>query len=119
MPGAAFSFIDLFAGIGGMRMRFEAAGGRCVFTSEWNPFARKTYSACLGGENETAGDIRSLADDAVPDHHVLLEGSPWQPFSVAGDSRKNAPGRSHGFACVTQGVLFFEVARTHWGRGLR
>ena len=94
-----------------MRMGFEAAGGRCVFTSEWNPFARKTYAANFGNAEPIAGDIRELDEDAVPDHDVLVAGFPCQPFSIAGVSKKNALGRPHGFACATQGTLFFDVAR--------
>ena len=110
MPAASFNFIDLFAGIGGMRMGFEAAGGRCVFTSEWNPFAQKTYAANFPAET-IAGDIRALDAEAVPHHDVLVAGFPCQPFSIAGVSKKNALGRPHGFACATQGTLFFDVAR--------
>ncbi len=111
MPKAAFSFVDLFAGIGGMRMGFEAAGGRCVFTSEWNAFAQKTYAANFGEREPIAGDIREQTDDQIPDHDLLLAGFPCQPFSIAGVSKKNALGRPHGFACATQGTLFFDVAR--------
>ncbi|HVT96777.1 MAG TPA: DNA (cytosine-5-)-methyltransferase [Acidobacteriaceae bacterium] len=111
MPRAAFTFIDLFAGIGGMRMGFEAAGGRCVFTSEWNPFARKTYAANFGLSEAIAGDIREQDENEIPDHDVLVAGFPCQPFSIAGVSKKNALGRPHGFACATQGTLFFDVAR--------
>lgn len=107
---AAFTFIDLFAGIGGMRMGFEAAGGRCVFTSEWNPFAQKTYAANFSAE-AIAGDIRAVEANAIPAHDVLVAGFPCQPFSIAGVSKKNALGRPHGFACATQGTLFFDVAR--------
>ncbi len=111
MPRLGFTFIDLFAGIGGMRMGFEAAGGRCVFTSEWNPWARETYAANFGAGESIAGDIRDLDEDEIPDHDVLLAGFPCQPFSIAGVSKKNALGRPHGFACATQGTLFFDVAR--------
>lgn len=111
MPTASFSFIDLFAGIGGMRMGFEAAGGRCVFTSEWNRWARKTYEANFGDGGPFAGDIREQQEDALPDHDLLVGGFPCQPFSLAGVSKKNALGRPHGFACATQGTLFFDVAR--------
>ena len=107
----AFTFVDLFAGIGGMRMGFEAAGGRCVFTSEWNPFARHTYTANFGEAHPIAGDIREVEADSIPDHDILLAGFPCQPFSIAGVSKKNALGRPHGFACATQGTLFFDVAR--------
>ena len=111
MPKAAFTFIDLFAGIGGMRMGFEAAGGRCVFTSEWNAFAQKTYGANFGEGAAIGGDIRALDEEEIPDHDVLVAGFPCQPFSIAGVSKKNALGRPHGFACATQGTLFFDVAR--------
>ena len=110
MPDA-FTFIDLFAGIGGMRMGFESAGGRCLFTSEWNPWAQKTYAANFHGSHAIAGDIRTLDANDIPDHDVLLAGFPCQPFSIAGVSKKNALGRPHGFACATQGTLFFDVAR--------
>ena len=116
MRGAAFTFIDLFAGIGGMRLAFESIGGRCVFTSEWNPFAQKTYTANFapavnGHAHPIAGDIREIREDAIPEHDLLLAGFPCQPFSIAGVSKKNALGRPHGFACATQGTLFFDVAR--------
>lgn len=110
---AAFRFIDLFAGIGGIRLPFEKLGGRCVFTSEWDPYARKTYAANFhdGPEHSFAGDITAVHEDDVPDHDVLLAGFPCQPFSIAGVSKKNALGRPHGFADKTQGTLFFDVAR--------
>jgi DNA (cytosine-5)-methyltransferase 1 len=111
VPAASFTFIDLFAGIGGMRRGFEAAGGRCVFTSEWNPFARKTYTANFGDGESIAGDIREQDEEKIPDHDLLAAGFPCQPFSIAGVSKKNALGRPHGFACATQGTLFFDVAR--------
>jgi DNA (cytosine-5)-methyltransferase 1 len=107
---ASFTFIDLFAGIGGMRCGFEAAGGRCVFTSEWNLWAQKTYRENFGNE-EIAGDITLVKEDEIPDHDVLLAGFPCQPFSIAGVSKKNALGRPHGFECETQGTLFFDVER--------
>ena len=111
MKAESFTFIDLFAGIGGMRMGFESVGGRCVFTSEWNPFARKTYAANFSAEHPIAGDLREQDAEVIPDHDVLLAGFPCQPFSIAGVSKKNALGRPHGFACATQGTLFFDVAR--------
>ncbi len=108
-----FRFIDLFAGIGGIRTAFEAHGGRCVFTSEWDSFARKTYLANFpgNGDHTFAGDITSVDERDVPDHDVLLAGFPCQPFSIAGVSKKNALGRPHGFLDKTQGTLFFDVAR--------
>ncbi len=106
-----FRFIDLFAGVGGIRLAFEAAGGECVFTSEWDSYAQKTYAANFPGQHAMAGDITSVDAAAVPDHEVLLAGFPCQPFSIAGVSKKNALGRLHGFADETQGTLFFDVAR--------
>lgn len=110
---AKFRFIDLFAGIGGMRIAFEKQGGECVFTSEWDTYARRTYSANFndGPGHVFAGDITAVHEDDVPDHDVLLAGFPCQPFSIAGVSKKNALGRPHGFADKTQGTLFFDVAR--------
>ncbi|AMO23241.1 DNA cytosine methyltransferase [Ramlibacter solisilvae] len=125
-----FDFVDLFAGIGGIRRGFEGIGGRCVFTSEWNAEAVKTYKAnyyCDSSHHVFNKDIREITlsnDDgiseeaayrhiavSVPDHDVLLAGFPCQPFSIAGVSKKNALGRAHGFECKTQGTLFFDVAR--------
>jgi len=108
-----FRFIDLFAGIGGLRMGFEPAGGRCVFTSEWDLKCQETYRLNYPDNHEIAGDIRPYADnpDLIPEHDVLLAGFPCQPFSIAGVSKKNALGRPHGFLCDTQGTLFFDTAQ--------
>ncbi len=108
-----FSFIDLFAGIGGLRRGFEAIGGRCVFTSEWDRWSRETYAANFPVDHEFGGDIRAYSADParVPAHDVLLAGFPCQPFSIAGVSKKNALGRPHGFLCDTQGTLFFDLAQ--------
>lgn len=106
-----FTFIDLFAGIGGMRLGFESVGGKCVFTSEWNKFARQTYQANFVIDHEIAGDITQIPAHAIPKHDVLLAGFPCQPFSIAGVSKKNALGMPHGFQDKTQGTLFFDVAR--------
>lgn len=108
---SAFTFIDLFAGIGGIRLGFEAIGGHCVFTSEWNEWSKKTYIANFGDDEMIVGDIVPFPADDVPDHDVLLAGFPCQPFSIAGVSKKNALGQPHGFECATQGTLFFDVAR--------
>lgn len=110
-PNANFKFIDLFAGIGGIRLAFEAIGGECVFTSEWDSYAQRTYMANFGGQHPINGDITQIAAADIPDHDVLLGGFPCQPFSIAGVSKKNALGRAHGFADETQGTLFFDVAR--------
>lgn len=106
-----FTFIDLFAGIGGIRTGFEQSGGRCVFTSEWNEMAARTYKENFGEAHEITGDITKVEPSDIPDHDVLLAGFPCQPFSIAGVSKKNALGRPHGFECTTQGTLFFDVAR--------
>lgn len=107
-----FTFIDLFAGIGGMRKGFESAGGLCIFTSEWNEWSKKTYRANFPHDShEIVGDIVPYDAADIPDHDVLLAGFPCQPFSIAGVSKKNALGRPHGFECTTQGTLFFDVAR--------
>ena len=108
----SFDFIDLFAGIGGLRTAFDAIGGHCVFTSEYNAFAQKTYAANFRDNRPIYGDITKLLDAKdIPDHDVLLAGFPCQPFSIAGVSKKNALGRNHGFACEAQGTLFFDIAR--------
>ena len=108
-----FTFIDLFAGIGGIRLGFEKHGGKCLFTSEWNPFAKKTYIDNFPAvdDHQFVGDITTFEENEIPDHDVLLAGFPCQPFSIAGVSKKNAIGRPHGFECTTQGTLFFDVAR--------
>lgn len=106
-----FRTIDLFAGIGGIRSGFEAHGGQCVFTSEWNEYAKKTYLENHGDWHPFIGDIVTQPAELVPDHDVLLAGFPCQPFSIAGVSKKLSLGRDHGFADETQGTLFFDVAR--------
>ena len=111
-PPADFTFIDLFAGIGGLRRGFESIGGRCVFTSEWDKFSQLTYRANFpDDDHEINGDITKVAVSDIPAHDVLLAGFPCQPFSIAGVSKKNALGRAHGFEDKTQGTLFFDVAR--------
>ena len=102
-----FTFIDLFAGIGGFRLAFQKAGGRSVFSSEWDEAAQKTYEANYG--EIPVGDIRAVDKDAIPDHDVLCAGFPCQPFSLAGVSKKNSMGRATGFEDQTQGTLFFEI----------
>ncbi|TAK52410.1 MAG: DNA (cytosine-5-)-methyltransferase [Betaproteobacteria bacterium] len=108
---AAFDFVDLFAGIGGLRIPFEETGGRCVFTSEWDTYAQRTYVANFPTGHEVSGDITRINEGEIPDHQVLLAGFPCQPFSIAGVSKKNALGRAHGFKDETQGTLFFDVKR--------
>jgi DNA (cytosine-5)-methyltransferase 1 len=107
-----FRFIDLFAGIGGLRRGFEALGGECVFTSEWNKYAAQTYRANHPQDaHEINGDITQVPVEDIPAHDLLLAGFPCQPFSIAGVSKKNSLGRAHGFLDETQGTLFFDVAR--------
>lgn len=112
-PPAAFRFIDLFAGIGGLRLGFEAIGGRCVFTSEWDRWSTETYLKNFpdGEGHIMAGDIRPYGKDPskIPEFDVLLAGFPCQPFSLAGVSKKNSLGRAHGFADEKQGNLFFDI----------
>ena len=110
-----FRFVDLFAGIGGMRIPFDEIGGRCVFTSEWDRFARQTYTVNFpeSDDHELVGDIRPYAQEPerIPAHDLLLAGFPCQPFSIAGVSKKNALGKPHGFLCDTQGTLFHDLAK--------
>ncbi|MDF0546398.1 DNA (cytosine-5-)-methyltransferase [Sphingobium sp. H39-3-25] len=108
--GKAFRFIDLFAGIGGLRRGFDE-WGECVFTSEWDRYSQKTYLANYDCEHEVAGDITQVPVESIPEHDLLLAGFPCQPFSIAGVSKKNALNRPHGFADETQGTLFFNVAK--------
>ena len=94
-------FIDLFAGIGGMRLAFESVGAECVFTSEWDKYAQQTYKANFG--EKPFGDITLIAEDQIPKFDVLLAGFPCQPFSSI--------GKREGFKHETQGTLFYDVAR--------
>lgn len=104
-----FTFIDLFAGIGGMRIAFENAGGHCVYSNEWNKYSQQTYFANFGELPE--GDITQVPASSIPDHDILVAGFPCQPFSIAGVSKKNSLGRATGFEDKTQGTLFFDVCR--------
>ena len=104
-----FRFIDLFAGIGGMRIAFEKAGGKCVFSSEWNKFSQQTYEKNFGEIPD--GDITKIDAKDIPNHDILVGGFPCQPFSLAGVSSKKALGRKHGFEDETQGTLFFDIVR--------
>lgn len=106
---ATFTFIDLFAGIGGMRIAFEEAGGQCVFSSEWDKFSQKTYYENFGVIAH--GDITKINEYDIPDHDILVAGFPCQPFSIAGVSKKKSLGRSTGFLDKTQGTLFFDIVR--------
>lgn len=112
-----FKFVDLFAGIGGIRIAFEEVGGQCVFSSEYNKYSQKTYKSFFGESpdfnqillTEPPGDITKLPPESVPDHDILTGGFPCQPFSLAGVSKKQSMGRPHGFDDPTQGTLFFTI----------
>lgn len=104
-----YTFIDLFAGIGGMRLAFESAGERCVYSNEWNKYSQQTYYANFGVQPD--GDITKVQAESIPDHDILVAGFPCQPFSIAGVSKKNSLGRATGFEDKTQGTLFFDVCR--------
>ena len=105
-----FTFIDLFAGMGGFRLAMQAQGGKCVFSSEWNKYAQKTYMANFG--EMPFGDItKDVTKSYIPkEFDVLCAGFPCQPFSIAGVSKKKSLGRETGFKDKTQGTLFFDVA---------
>jgi len=105
---ADFKFIDLFCGIGGFRLAFERAGGKCVFSSDWDKYSRQTYAANFG--EEPYGDIHKIAVADIPSHDILCAGFPCQPFSIAGVSKKISLGRKHGFDDEKQGNLFFSIA---------
>jgi DNA (cytosine-5)-methyltransferase 1 len=127
IDGDRFSFVDLFAGIGGIRKPFSEIGGKCVLTCEWDEYAQKTYKANWKScpEHKFLSDIKDATqpmekkgkellktiDKKIPDHDVLLAGFPCQPFSIAGVSKKNALNRAHGFECEDQGQLFFDICR--------
>lgn len=108
ISGLPFTFIDLFAGIGGMRLGLEKCGGRCLFSCEWDRQAQRTYQTWFG--ELPAGDIREIDPKSIPDHDVLAAGFPCQPFSIAGVSKKRSLGRHDGFRDETQGTLFFHLA---------
>ena len=105
-----FTFIDLFAGMGGFRLAMQSQGGKCVFSSEWNVYSQKTYFSNFG--DMPFGDItKEVTKSFIPDKFdVLCAGFPCQPFSIAGVSKKKSLGRETGFKDKTQGTLFFDVA---------
>ncbi|WP_198947452.1 DNA (cytosine-5-)-methyltransferase [Megasphaera sp. ASD88] len=104
-----FTFIDLFSGIGGMRIAFSRQGGVCVFSSEWDRYAQKTYFDNF--DVLPQGDITQINAHDIPAHDILVAGFPCQPFSIAGVSKKNSLGRETGFQDKTQGTLFFDICR--------
>src|SRR3972149_8197909 len=104
-------FIDLFAGIGGVRLGFEKAGCKCVFTNDYDKHCAVTYIENFGNDNFVLGDIRHISSAELPEFDILCGGFPCQPFSIAGVSKKNSLGMSHGFEDKTQGTLFHEIVR--------
>ena len=104
-----FTFIDLFAGIGGFRQALQNLGGNCVFSSEWDIPAARTYYANYGVV--PFGDIREIEAELIPDHDILCAGFPCQPFSIAGVSKKASMGHATGFEDEAQGTLFFEIKK--------
>lgn len=132
VDGNDFTFVDLFAGIGGIRKPFNKIGGKCILTCEWDDYAQKTYRSNWKSceQHQFVSDIKTITqpldkkgkpksgksqvnhiDKAMPEHDVLLAGFPCQPFSIAGVSKKNALNRVHGFDCPDQGQLFFDICR--------
>ncbi len=103
-----FTYIDLFAGIGGFRIALDRLGGQCLFTSEWDRYSQKTYRAWFSDQIE--GDLTKIRPADIPDHDLLVAGFPCQPFSIAGVSKKKSLGRAHGFKDAAQGTLFFTLA---------
>lgn len=104
-----YTFIDLFAGIGGMHIAYSSAGARCVYANEWNKYSQQTYYANFGIQPDD--DITKVVAEDIPDHDILVAGFPCQPFSIAGVSKKQSLGRATGFEDKTQGTLFFDVCR--------
>lgn len=104
-----YTFIDLFAGIGGMHLAYASAGARCVYSNEWNKYSQQTYYANFGIQPDD--DITKVVAEDIPDHDILVAGFPCQPFSIAGVSKKQSLGRATGFEDKTQGTLFFDVCR--------
>lgn len=106
---SGYTFIDLFAGIGGLRLAFENNGSQSVYSNEWNKYSQQTYLANFGVQPDD--DITKVDEKSIPDHDILVAGFPCQPFSIAGVSKKNSMGRATGFQDKTQGTLFFDVCR--------
>ena len=104
-----YTFIDLFAGIGGMHIAYASAGARCVYSNEWNKYSQQTYFANFGIQPDD--DITKVIAEDIPDHDILVAGFPCQPFSIAGVSKKQSLGRATGFEDKTQGTLFFDICR--------
>ncbi len=106
----SYTFIDLFAGIGGIRLGFEKAGFRCVYSNDINKSATETYEKNFQ-DRVDAKDIRLVMAESIPSFDILCAGFPCQPFSLAGVSARSGLGRKHGFEDTDQGNLFFEIVR--------
>lgn len=104
-------FIDLFAGIGGIRLGFESTGAKCVFSNDYDKYSAITYTGNFGSDDFMLGDIKKIQANTIPDFDILCGGFPCQPFSIAGVSKKNSLNRPHGFADEAQGTLFYEILR--------
>jgi len=102
-----FTFIDLFSGIGGIRLGFDKYGGVCVFSSEIDKFACITYKKNF--REYPSGDITELLIDDIPDHEILTAGFPCQPFSLSGVVKRESLNRPHGFDCIEKGHLIFKI----------
>ena len=108
-PIDGYTFIDLFAGIGGMHLAYTSAGAHCVYANEWNKYSQQTYYTNFGIQPDD--DITKVQAENIPDHDILVAGFPCQPFSIAGVSKKQSLGRATGFEDKTQGTLFFDICR--------
>ena len=109
--GKAIEFIDLFAGIGGIRIGFERAGCKCVFSNDYDKSSSSTYTNNFGKDDFVFGDVKEISSESMPSFDILCAGFPCQPFSIAGVSKKNSLNRPHGFDDKAQGTLFYEIAR--------
>jgi len=109
---ANFSFIDLFAGIGGFHLGLQKVGGECLYASEWDKYAASTYKSWYPNTPVDSRDIRKIdISREIPKHDVLAGGFPCQPFSLAGVSKKNSMGMKHGFDDAQQGNLFVQICK--------
>lgn len=104
-----FTFSDICAGIGGMRMAFENLGGKCVFTSEWDKFCQYTYRENFG--QDPLGDITKIPIKHIPRHNIMLAGFPCQPFSKSGFATRKYLNKKDGLADETQGKIFFRITK--------
>ncbi len=105
------TFVDLFAGIGGIRLGFERAGARCVWSNDYDKYSATTYTENFGKDDFFFGDITKIPSSLIPDFDILCGGFPCQPFSIAGISKKKSLNRPHGFQDKAQGTLFYEILR--------